>query len=202
MPRKLLAGCLTVAALAAAQGTASASPVLTEEGSALAAKSSVAAVNDGEIEIIYGPEKYLCNSSEMAGTLSENSGKLIRWNIESGFWHGKGAGETCTVAAFSAEGLPYCFESSTLGAFVITPKQCGGEGGSWITFWLKIGELECLYRRSSISGTYKSSPEAATLSFNNEFAWAGVKGLICRTTITLKGSYQLKTPGGVNLTIG
>lgn len=79
------------------------------------------------------------------------------------------------AVGISAEGLPYCLESSVLGNFNIKPGECGGSGEGWITIRFKFEAFECLYERASITGTYKSAPEAATSTIsNNEFAWTGV----------------------------
>jgi hypothetical protein len=211
MLRKVtIAGVSILVALIGAQGTASASPVLTEEGSALAVNSSVVAVNDGQPEFLYGMSGIVCTSSELSGPLIANGGKLIKWQIESGFWHGKAPGEACigpgTAVTITPEGLPWCLESSELGNFSIKSKKCSTEGeGERITFRFKYESFyQCLYRALAANGTYKTAPEAATLTLSKtETILTFVSGSpLCSTMVTWKGSYQLKTPGGSNLTIG
>ncbi|MGN6586940.1 MAG: hypothetical protein ACTHKT_05635, partial [Solirubrobacterales bacterium] len=94
MHKKLMMTCMAIAAFAAfvIAPAASASPVLTENGTAVAVGASIEGKNTGEAIFTTTAGNVNCSSAVLKGTVTKNSGTKITGEIPVGSATYKGTG--------------------------------------------------------------------------------------------------------------
>jgi len=114
MHKKLMLACMAIAASAAfvTAPVASASPVLTESGNALAVGASLKGTNTGSVLFTSGI-KVECAHAELSGTVSKNSGFSVAAGMGKVLITGP-VGGPCTSGVGSADWTmtsPLCWET-------------------------------------------------------------------------------------------
>jgi hypothetical protein len=203
MSKKIITSVASLVALAAFMAVpaiASASPVLTESGSAVATGQKILATNSGNILLTTSSGTVTCTKSQMTGTLVTNSGSNIEGTIESGSWKGEGTEERCkSTFLFSPqfkvtpEGFHWCITSSTVGSATVRGGACNA-GAANLSFTLDSSFGNCKYSRASVAATYSTgvTPVKLTIAAGQTFTLVE-GGEICPGTGTLSGAYTLET---------
>ncbi|MGN6587013.1 MAG: hypothetical protein ACTHKT_06000 [Solirubrobacterales bacterium] len=202
MQKKLLATCLAFAALAAfiATPAASASPVLTETGTAVAAGSSITAKNTGNIFLTVGTTTLACETADLKGTVLKNSGTKVitEFPIGSVSFSGTGAGGDCTSSLSPFRMLMtsrFCFE--TREADTALALGCGGN----IRFSLEFTGLgTCNYHAASMAGTLTTGADA-TFNFSKQPYVKDEGGAFCPGEGQIDMDFDLTTTDGTTLLI-
>lgn len=210
MHKRMLAFCVAaLMALAVVPAIASASPVLTENGTAVATGTSITAETDpSSPEFIFTGSNpavnVVCTVVDMGGKVVKNSGTSIEGTIESASFKGSGGGAcsggslgsvTVTIPALTNAGgsSHWCIKTGTKAdTFEILPNACGTAGGTF-TFTLHTGVGECNYTRTSaLTGTYITNtvPATLTLGANQSFTREN-NNIFCPSSGVLDGSLIL-----------
>lgn len=223
MTKKIILACMAVVAFAAFVVPASASaaanePVLTEEGVRVAhatpgtpgPKIRAHLVGSSLLQETGGTTLFTCNSGEMTGEVTENTGGTVEGKITFAHFTGTGNGNDCTgsfavlgvqtkVTTLVSEANPWCLSSTPLmlaDEFQVT--KCGG---GKITFILDVtGVGECKYEATgAIKGTYTTettgdailtvTSTSAASGFTLESGSAGA----CKTSGKLNMAFTLET---------
>jgi len=210
MHKKIIAICAALVALAVVPAMASASPVLTEGGVAVATGSSIVATQDGNIVFTSSLGPVTCVKSTLSGTVSSNTGKLIEGNISSATFTNETGGD-CTSSwagevKVTPEGLPWCIKttSTTADTFLIRGGGCSAaEAPLTFTLDFTAGGFSCKYSRTGgVSGTFNTNVTPATLTANaTEFIGVAGNGGLCPSKGTLDAKYTLETSNGTGLSI-
>jgi len=159
MQKKFFTACVALAALAAfiATPVASASPVLTENGSALSTSAAITGQNTGEARFTIMEITLACTNAHWTGTVTKNTGSQIAFEIPKEFGSTKEKGfvfSGCNHAAWEFKSR-LCFESVS-GTDSIKITGCGGS----IVLLVPTGIITCEYRATSIAGTFATSMDA------------------------------------------
>jgi len=219
MHKKILGICVAVVAFAAfaiVPALAAASPVLTENGSAVATGKKITATSEGTSEFSSGFINVSCNDNWMTGTIVKNNGTEIEGTIESASFNNKnattGLTEDCssnlgatkvTIPGLTNEGgtQHWCVISNAetgKDKAQIVPHSCGGSGGVF-TFVLNNtpGGTICRYTRSAaINATYETGVTPATLKMEGEpeFTKEETSGFLCSGTGKIRSlNFTLET---------
>jgi hypothetical protein len=209
MHKKILGICVALVALGAmiAPAMASASPVLTENGTAVATGVNInATLEEGttsKLTIVKGGEAVVCTKSTLTGKLTKNSGTHIEGDITVASFKGSAAEEKCTTnfignTAVDVNNPSYCITAGgelAKDTFQILPHLCGGTGGTF-TFTLTGALGTCKYERSTaISGTFTTGGTQATLTVTGEpeFKGEATNTFPCPAQGWLDASYVLET---------
>jgi hypothetical protein len=215
MHRKITATCLALvafAAMAVVPALASASPVLTEGGTAVATGKLITATQDTNITLATSIGHVTCQKSTLTGTLTENSGTSIAGEITAASFTGTAANNHCSSTlpfnpTFTVDvgNLPYCLTSTASDAWSIRGGKCS-EGAKNLTFTL-TGIFTCKYERASVTGTYTTGTGTLSIGASQSFTGEAGNGGLCPGSGTLSGSWNLYTDTGVHdattaLTIG
>ncbi|MGN6557896.1 MAG: hypothetical protein ACTHLH_07765 [Solirubrobacterales bacterium] len=171
MYKRLMAGSAALAALAvfALAPLASASPVLTENGTAVATGSSFTGKNTGEL-LFTGALNASCNLGEFAGTVTANTGTKIKGEVPVGGAKigGTGASGDCTSSLGSVQvsmSSKVCTETVT-GSDNVSVTGCGAN----IVFTATItGSGVCKYSTASMAGAFVTNADATLKLSEQEF---------------------------------
>jgi len=200
MQKKLFVACATLAALTAfsVTPTASASPVLTESGTAVAVGSSITAKNTGNIFFTVGEMTLACENLDIKGTVLTNSGITLQ-SKEGTSFTGTGAGGDCTSSISPFRVImtsQLCFQAEAFGDKVVAT-GCGSE----IKFTLEFTSLGgCKYRTVSFPGTYATNADA-TFTFSTQPYLKAEGGIFCPGNGQLDMDLDLTTTDGTTLLI-
>jgi len=204
MHKKLIMTCVAIAAFAAfvIAPVASASPVLTSEGKAVAVGTSVTGSNTGIFKFEGGGGYTIeCSSVDLAATVTGNSGTKI--SLESaigGFTTtGTATGGDCT-ASWGPAKLTWgklCFVTAA-GTDNITVTGCG----TGIALTTNItGTSICQYSAASGTGTVTTNADAQiTVSSLPEQRTEG-SGFFCPSEVKFSMIFDLTATGGGTLFI-
>lgn len=163
--RRLLAPWLCLAALAALPATASASPVLTENGAFVPVGATVQATSIGLPIVTASPVNYECKKSTMHGNVARNSGTRVEVEFSSFSL------SSCTSLfgglSLEASNLPWCWKTTEAAdSFELRGGKCS-EAAKPLTVFVN----GCPATRTAITGTFKTSPEDFWMTLaNQEFA--------------------------------
>jgi len=204
MHKKLITTCAAIAAFALLVGApvASASPVLTSEGKAVAAGTSIKGSNTGNVIFTQGSYTVECNTADLTATITSNTGTKIK--MESGpgglAIGGTGTSGDCTSPAMGPISMSWtkmCFETVT-GTDNITITGCGAN----ITMTTNITNagLICKYSGASMSATFTTNSDA-TMRFNSQQFKLSEGGILCPTEFRLDLDLDLSTTLGGTLSI-
>lgn len=218
MAKNLFTVCmgLTVLAALALPATASASPVLTENGVAVAVGKKITATQVGTSKFTNteGTRTQLeCSTGTMTGELTKNNGSEIEGKITSLLFGGTGPQATgepmpeCTgesifgnvsVTAVVSSVAPWCVRSAGEDKFAISGGACPGGG----TLKLKTVTTlagTCEYESTgSMGGTYNTGGTSATLTVTSGHGTEnGFKliagGFACPTSYMYDMQFTLET---------
>jgi len=223
MQRKIIAGFVSLAAFVAfavVPAIAAASPVLTDNGTALGVGASVRGTNSGAILLSTSSGNVECTEAQLNGTVAENSGTSIKGNIEvaKSFFHGDDpeeakctsnisdlAGGTATMKV-TLEGTTWCLSSGAKDTWSIRGGACGAAAEP-LRFIFDLtshtgGNLgECTYERAEVTGTFNTKTTPATLTIGASQTFTKKSGLFCPASGTLSGAFTIETPNGTGLSI-
>jgi hypothetical protein len=201
MHKNFLFACTVLIALALAP-TASASPVLTEGGTALAVGSSVSAKNTGNIVFSGAGLTWECSKVTLGITLTENSGTSIKGEVKVGDanFTGTGTSEDCTSNLGSAGwtvNSALCLASvSKTDTVSIT-----GCGTNPVVFTISVtGSGFCRYSSATLTSTYATGADA-TLKVTNQTVKKTEGGFFCPGEGVLNIDLDLTTTGGTTLAV-
>ena len=222
MSKKLIAACMAIAAIAAlgmaSTAAAATSPLVVENGTALATGTKIEGVNVGNTIMTTSLGNIECSTAIMTGELTKNTTGTVEGNITAAKFGGTGALQSgaeepeCTTKAFlggdttvttntGTNGLPWCIRAvSTFAAdeFQVRGGKCS-EASRAIRFALDVtGIGTCQYERSTaIPGTHTTSTTSSTLSIS-AVSFSAVSGnpFGCPSSGSLDMTFQLRTTGG------
>lgn len=226
MHKKLIAACMSLAALAAfaMPAIASASPALTDPpGTLVPAGTSIVGTNVGETVLTTSAGPVTCTTARLAGTLTSNTGTFIAGEITSASFTGTGASGRCTTTIpdgtggnvqvqVTPEALPWCLTSKGVNnEWHIRGGGCNQpEATLPFTFDLfssKGASLgSCTYERTAteptLTGTFttNTTPAHLTVTSNNTFKKHS-GSILCPASGTLDATFALETTNGVGFTI-
>jgi hypothetical protein len=208
MHRKLIAACLTLAAIAAfaVPSVASAKPELTfPTGTTLGEGATLEATNVGQVTFKSGAFTVHCTIGRFAGTLKGNTGTEIGWEISAVELGGTGANGDCTsgvgavkfLSNTGTNGTPWCLRATSLmteHAFEIRGGLCGNSRP--IRFALDITPLGkvCTYEHEfAVGGSYTTHPNDAVGTIT-EVGFTRVAGeaMVCPTEMRMNMSFTIE----------
>ena len=194
MRSKLIAACLGLAAFVAfaampALATAKNTPLVVENGTAVATGTKIQATNVGITKMTTSLGTIECSTAILTGTLTKNTTGTVEGNITSAKFGGTGAlqagaeepecttkailgGDTTVTPSTATNGLPWCIRSTEAMAtdeFQVRGNECA-KAARAIRFALDVtGIGTCTYERSSaepIPGTSTTSTTDSVLSIS------------------------------------
>jgi hypothetical protein len=198
MNRKLMMACMAIAAFAAfvIAPAASASPVLTENGVAVAVGAEITGKNTGNT-LFTGPFNVVCSNADLAGKVTANSGTQIKGEIPAGSatFTGTGTSSDCTSALGSAAvtvNSALCLET-VKGTDTVSVTGCGGN----VVFTLTVtGTGPCKYSTATVKGTYVTNA-GATVNVLEQEAVKSEGGFFCPSSGKLDMDFDLYTKNTV-----
>ena len=210
MHKKLTMACMAIAAFAAfvIAPAASASPVLTENGAALAVGASIKATNTGitkfTIPSLGGAVE--CTHAELKGTVKKNNGTVIAGTIPAGAfgvnYTFSGTHETGDCTSPLGPVRPtlngeLCLETEPNHNVIIN-----GCEGKPVTFILDVtGGPTCRYSVASITGSYITNADA-TVNVSEQLAKReSEEEFLCPKEGKLDMDFDLTTTDGTTLLI-
>jgi hypothetical protein len=203
MYKKLATACIAMAALAGflIAPSASASPVLTEGGTAVAVGSSITFKNTGNI-FFTGAATLACETGDLKGTVLVNTGTRIKSEVPLGgtSFTGTGTNGDCT----SSLGPFRMIMNSKLCMETITGTDTWriiGCGSTNITFTLEFTGLgTCKYTKERLNSAYTTSADA-TINVSKEPYVKEEGGAFCPSEGQLDMDLDLTTTDGTTLLI-
>jgi hypothetical protein len=203
MQQKLILTCVATAALAVfvVAPVASASPVLTSEGSVVAVGAEVKGNNTGTFIFDEGGYTISCEKVTLAAKVAENSGTKIQLEAAAGglVMTGAGAGGDCT-ASWGPATLTWpkmCF-ATIKGSDSLSITGCG----SSITMTTNItGVITCQYAVGSISASYLTNQNATFSLSSIPLVKTEGSGAFCPSEIKFSLDLDLTTTSGAALAI-
>jgi hypothetical protein len=203
MHKKLMMACMAIAAFAAfvVAPAASASPVLTSGGSAVATGTSITAKNTGNTTFTSSIFNVTCSSAHLVGTVTANAGTQIKGTIPKGsaLYTGTGAGGDCTSGLGDVKvtvSTELCIET-VKGTDTVIIDGCGANLG----FTLAVtGGIACNFTGKITSGATFVTNAAATV---NVVKGASVSSTdpFCPSSGTLDMDFDLYNTAGTQLTV-
>jgi hypothetical protein len=202
MREKLIAACIAAVAACVIAPAASASPVLTESGSAVATGSLVKATNTSTMKLTAGELTTECTHVELwGGEVRRNTGSKIEaefpWAATS--FSGTGTLADCTSNLGSVkvtEGNDLCLETVS-GTDNARLSGCGITIKFTVAF---TGVVSCVYRTTSITGTFSTNADAA-VTFSEQPFSKSEGGFLCPSSGKLDMSLSLTTASGSTLLV-
>lgn len=201
MYKRILATVIGLLAFAAVPAMASASPVLKEGTTTVPIESSIQGTNSGSILLTTSFGTVTCTQSTLAGKLTTNSGTSIAGDITAASFTGTGSGGACASTfpgspsfTVTAENLPWCLTSTTLGSFTVRGGTCGTTAQN-LRFTLTNPTVgSCTYERGTVTGSYVANVTPVKLSVGSGQTFTKVSGgVLCPSTGTLSGAWTLET---------
>ena len=206
MFKKLMMACMAIAAFAAfvIAPAASASPVLTHEGTAVAVHPATETCEknpSGCIEgknteetLFTGAFNVHCNTAVLKGWVTQNNGSQIKGTIPVGNASFTSSGGDCTSALGATKVTvtsELCIET-VVGSDNATTTGCGSN----VVFDLEVtGTGNCKYSTASVSGTFKTNA-GATINISEQEAKKVEGGFFCPSSGKLDMDFDLYTLGG------
>ena len=204
MHKKLIMTCAAIAAFTAfvVAPVASASPVLTSEGKAVAVGTKVNGNNTGIFKF-QGSNEYTieCSSMSMATSVIVNSGSKIELEALAGAVVNKGdaTGEDCTASWGPAKMTwgKMCF-TATKGSDNLSITGCGGE----VILTTNItGTSSCQYAVSSGTATISTGEDATFNVSSLVVKKTEGSGFFCPSEVQFTMTFDLTTSSGGTLSI-
>jgi len=204
MYKKSITACVAIAAFAAfvVAPVASASPVLTSEGSAVAVGTTVKGSNTGVFKFQSSAGGYTieCSSVGLDANVTANAGTKIQMESPAGGFTTTGTGTSgdCT-ASWGPAKLAWgkmCF-ATVEKTDTVSVTGCGGN----LTLTTNItGTADCLYAAASGSGTFVTGADAQiTVSSLPEILQES--SFFCPTEVKFSMVFDLTTASGGTLLI-
>ena len=200
MYKRFMASCTALVALAvlALAPAASASPVLTESGTALAVGSSVLTKSTGGI-VFTGAFNANCSLAEAVGTVTANTGSQIKGEIPIGGTKvgGTGASGDCTssLGAVAVSVTSKVCTETVKGTDQVKLTGCGGN----IAFTATItGSGVCKYTSTSMTGTFVTNTDAG-LKLSEQEVKLSEGGIFCPSSGKVDVDSDETTTNGTTL---
>lgn len=201
------------AAFAIAPALASASPVLTKSGVALAVGSPVTG-QSSNVVLTTSSGNITCQTADLAGTVTQNNGTEVKGEITSASYTGTGTSGRCTstisdllggtvTAQFTVETLPHCIAVTAGAAMISHINAC--TAGQNLRFTLHLfshlpGPIgTCTFESASVTTEYTTNGIAAALHATEQ-PFTSSSGGICPSVAKLDQDITLTT-GGASTTI-
>jgi len=203
MGKKLMMSCMAIAAIAAIviAPTASASPVLTESGKAVAVGASVKWTNTGVTKFTASGFNVECSNDVLSGTVTQNNGTQIKGEIPVGSasFHGSGTGSGCTsslgVVHWTISSKTCYATGSSIPPFTVIITGCTGN----LIIIIEITGLgQCKYSAASISGTMPGNADS-TINISEQSMAKTEGGVFCPASGKLDMDFDLTTTDGTTL---
>jgi hypothetical protein len=206
----LYLACLCVVAALPAQATAS--PVLTEGGSALKVGSTITGTSVGEVVGTLGPEeppKYSlnCEQAHLHGEVVKNSGTEIEVTITSSTVNKQPEGTCGGLLRVTSANPPWCLrmtQAMVKETFELRGGKCTEAPKGPLTTTLYFGLYSCYYVKTSLAGSFRTQSEGDALltTSKQKWEWELPSGIVCTSAWALDVSYTLETTNGTPLYIG
>lgn len=201
MQKNLVAACAALAALAAfvVPPAASASPVPTENGTALAVGSSITLKNTGNI-FFTGATTLACEVADLQGTVTTETSAVFEVQVPVGgsSFTGTGSGGDCTSSLAPFRVIvtsKLCFQDRPSDGLIAL--GCGPN----VRFTLEFtGFGTCKYSTASLSGTLATGADA-TFNFSKQPYKKTEGGAFCPSEGQLDMDLDLTTTDGTTLLI-
>ena len=198
MHKKFMLACMAIAAFAAfvIAPAASASPVLTSNGTAVPVGASITATNTGET-LFTGTFNVKCDHVHLTGTVTKNSGTQIKGTIPVGWakFNGTGTNTDCT-SFFGPTAVTVTSElcvETVEGSDSVKTTGCGGN----IVFDLQVTGLGvCKYETASVTGSFETNAGAKVSVSEQPASLKEGSGFTCPSEGKLDMVFDLYTTGG------
>jgi hypothetical protein len=198
MTRKLILALVGLVVLGATSGpAASASPHLTEGGTALTAGAGLSATNVGNVVRTTPFGDFTCTGSTLQMKVIANTGTTIEAEIESATFTGPESEERCSglgAESVTAENLPWCLKAGgTLAAdtFEIRGGKCS-EAAKPLKWATRNPFGECTFNAPKMMGTFTTGGTQAHLTIFKQEATRGF-GMTCISAFRWDVTYSLET---------
>ena len=203
MQKKLIMVCAAIAALTAfaAPSVASASPVLTNGGVAVAVGTEVKGNNTGLFQFSNGAYSVTCSAANLSAKVTSNSGTQIRLEAAPGAFTTTGTGTSgdCTTPMGPSTQTwgKLCFET-VAKTDTLSVTGCG----SAVTMTTNItGVVICQYTAASIKATFPTNADATLALSSVPLTRTEGSGAFCPSEIVFSLDFDLTTTGGGTLSI-
>lgn len=196
MHKKILAICAALVAFAIVPAVASASPVLTENGTALAASVKITALSTKTENAVFaaGSTEVKCNENWMTGTVHRNKENIVEGTIEKAEFRSNltTSGTDCdggsllgpTVVEIpdltnfggTGEKAHWCIKTvPKTDEWELEGRSCTSTVAPTLTFILRsTGGLKCAYiRTATVRGTFTTNSTPVTLKVTGEPEFTG-----------------------------
>jgi len=201
MHKKLIMVCTALASLAAfiTAPVASASPVLTSEGVAVAVGAEVKGQNTGNVSFT-GPVEVVCSTAFLNMKITANAGSQIKAEVPAGSFNftGTDSDGDCTnpFGAFRGVWSKLCLETVT-GTDNVKITGCGSSA----TLTTNMTTLSpCKYSSASMTGSFLTNA-GATVSVSGQEFKLEEGGISCLSAWKLDMDLDLTSSSGGALTI-
>jgi hypothetical protein len=203
MKRKSISIVLGLVALAATLApAASASPVLTEKGTALAPGAEISATNVGNVVRTSGFGNLTCTGSTwhlkvLANGAAVETGNSIEAEVESAVFTGTETEERCTgfgAERITSKNLPWCLQAGgqlAADTFEIRGGKCS-EAAKPITWIMHTAFGECAFSAPKLAGTFTTGESQAHLTIERQEATRET-GQFCISAFKWDATYSLET---------
>jgi hypothetical protein len=198
MYKKLMLACMAVAAFATSvvAPAASASPVLTENGTAVAVGASIEDKITGVMKFT-GAFNVECSSTNLKGTVTKNSGTKLETTIPAGgvTISGTAVGGDCTSALGATKvtiNSELCFASGAAPADTFTVTGCSAN----VVFTLEVtGTGPCKYSTAVVNGTFSTNVTPTTINVSEQEFKKIEGGFFCPSSGKLDMDLDMYTTG-------
>jgi hypothetical protein len=140
-----------------------------------------------------------CTKSQLAGTVTMNTGTEAKFNVESVSFSGTEMGGKCSDTIIGvgpvqviAENLPWCFSSTVIEIFSIRGGSCAA-GASPVKLTIVGMFATCTYERTTLGGSYVKNSPPAVLAMVSQQAKLAKGGGACPPEGDFTGLYSLTT---------
>jgi hypothetical protein len=203
MQKKLIMACASIAALVALAGPsiASASPVLTDAGTAVAVGAEVKGNNTGLFSFSNGAYSVICSTANLSAKVTSNSGTKIRLEAGAGAFTTTGTGTSgdCTTPMGPSTQTwgKICFETVEK-TDTLSVTGCG----SSLTMTTNItGTVVCKYTAANLKTSFPTNADATFSLSSVPLTKIEGSGAFCPSEIVFSLDFDLTTSGGGTLLI-
>jgi hypothetical protein len=200
MHKKLMMACMAIAAFAAfvVAPAASASPVLTNGGVAVAVGTELTGKNTGETKFT-GSINVNCSNADLTGKVTKNNGTEIAGEIPVGsalFTGTHSTGDCTSTGLFTAPAAVSVTSKLCLATVPKTDNVTITGCGANVKFTLNLTGLgPCEYSTATVLGTFVTNA-GATINVLEQAATLTNTGSFCPTSGKLDMHFDLYTKGG------
>jgi hypothetical protein len=205
MHKKILAAVVALVAFAAVPAIATASPILTENGTVVSGK--ILATQSGSIVLTTSFGNVTCTKSTLTGTVLKNgpagTGTHIEGTLEKATFTNETGGACSSTFPFNPsftvdpENLHWCITGGgTLAADTFSIRGGGcTEAAKNLKFTLTSALGNCTYERATVTGSFVTNVTPVTLKVGASQTFTRTAGSesLCPATGTLDGGWNLYT---------